>query len=332
MLPRVRYLLAKRGRAVAIGIAVVGVVLLGAAGAVYATPQTTEVSRVTSEQTVSVTPETSATVVGNSTLYERGTTLRNQPVYLSEATPRLRLALDAALPTADSTAAPRVEVVYAATRGGETFWRRTVAVPTERRRNGSHVVATSTLDVSAIDERLSEFRSEFGDAARVSASVRVTVPYTVPGHEGELQETYPLTVESSYYALSTEPLSKTYREREERTVTVPRRSRLAYLGPGTAGLLLLLAGAAAGVVYGRHGGATEALTTRVHRRRYAEWISEGNVPEWGGEVVVSMASLEGLVDVAIDTDRRVVYDPDRDVYVVLVDGTRYRYRLDNNEM
>lgn len=69
------------------------------------------------------------------------------------------------------------------------------------------------------------------------------------------------------------------------------------------------------------------------RRRFAEWISTGRVDSPSdsasslpGEVEVPIESLEDLVDVAIDADRRVVEDATREAYYVFVEDVRYVYR------
>lgn len=40
---------------------------------------------------------------------------------------------------------------------------------------------------------------------------------------------------------------------------------------------------------------------------------------------IQVSSLEGLVDIAIDTNSRVINDPDRQGYFVLGDGVCYTY-------
>lgn len=65
------------------------------------------------------------------------------------------------------------------------------------------------------------------------------------------------------------------------------------------------------------------LAYRDDREDLEEWITTMSLPE---EIA---ASLGDLVDFAIDTDSRVVYDPDRDLYVVVHEETHYGYRPPN---
>lgn len=64
---------------------------------------------------------------------------------------------------------------------------------------------------------------------------------------------------------------------------------------------------------------------------FEEWISAGTVPS--GVLppsVVSVDSLEGLVDIAIDSNRRVIQDRSRERYFVLLDDVAYTYDVSHS--
>ncbi|MFP4632617.1 MAG: DUF5305 family protein [Halobacteriales archaeon] len=63
------------------------------------------------------------------------------------------------------------------------------------------------------------------------------------------------------------------------------------------------------------------------RSRFDEWISRGDATD-DGRTEIEVESLEAVVDVAIDSSRRVVENRRADgfEYVVLVDDVRYVYR------
>jgi len=69
----------------------------------------------------------------------------------------------------------------------------------------------------------------------------------------------------------------------------------------------------------------DAARRAVHEQRYAEWISQGSIPMWIGDYHVALDTLEDVVDVAIDTNERVVHDQQRDLFAVLNDGVIYYY-------
>lgn len=68
------------------------------------------------------------------------------------------------------------------------------------------------------------------------------------------------------------------------------------------------------------------LRETLTRERFDEWISRGRVPKDTGQRSVYVESLEDLVDVAIDSSKRVIRDPERDQYVVIDGDIVYRYR------
>jgi hypothetical protein len=69
--------------------------------------------------------------------------------------------------------------------------------------------------------------------------------------------------------------------------------------------------------------AAKSKTDREHRR-FREWITEGIV-DVGGKVMINILSLEGLVDLAIDLDKRVIFDSKVGKYYVLTEDLVYGY-------
>lgn len=55
----------------------------------------------------------------------------------------------------------------------------------------------------------------------------------------------------------------------------------------------------------------------IERRKYREWITEGSI-QLKDRAQVNVHSLQGLVDLAIDLDKRVIYDPDKGTYLSLI--------------
>ncbi len=69
--------------------------------------------------------------------------------------------------------------------------------------------------------------------------------------------------------------------------------------------------------------AIKSRTDKEHRR-FREWITEGIV-EIGRLLTINILSLEGLVDLAIDLDKRVIFDTKVGKYYVLTDDLVYVY-------
>ena len=70
---------------------------------------------------------------------------------------------------------------------------------------------------------------------------------------------------------------------------------------------------------------TKAAATH---RRYKEWITEGNV-EIRDKLSINILSLEGLVDLAIDLDKRVIFDSGVNKYYVLAEDIVYVHDPDH---
>lgn len=62
----------------------------------------------------------------------------------------------------------------------------------------------------------------------------------------------------------------------------------------------------------------------IHHKRYKEWITEGSV-EVKDKLKINILNLEGLVDLAIDLDKRVIYDSKINKYYVLTEDIVYLY-------
>lgn len=65
----------------------------------------------------------------------------------------------------------------------------------------------------------------------------------------------------------------------------------------------------------------------AEHRRFREWITEGSV-EISNRLQINILSLEGLVDLAIDLDKRVIYDSRRNKYYVLTEDIVYVYDME----
>ncbi|MDF2822254.1 MAG: hypothetical protein K0R15_2702 [Clostridiales bacterium] len=64
----------------------------------------------------------------------------------------------------------------------------------------------------------------------------------------------------------------------------------------------------------------------IEHKRYKEWITEGNVTITG-KLLVNILNLQGLVDLAIDLDKRVIFDIKTKKYFVLTEDIVYVYDI-----
>lgn len=323
---RIKRLLGTYGLPIALGCALCGVVLLGTAGVAYSNPPTTEVTDHTSQQTVRSELHTSATVTGETSLYDAGTKLEDEPIYLLTAAPSPTVTQRTSLPDGQTVqATQRMELRYRASHDGSVFWEETQKVAhDETSVSGGELVTRTSLDVGSLRERIGEIQSEVGRAGTVRVDLLVTVSYETGQHSDVLSGSAPIRLSDSWYSIGTLSLERTHSTTETKRVTLPSRDSSTYLLPGALGIgLLALAGVSA--VGHRRDFDDERLGRRIEELRYDEWISAGAVPESPAETSVAIDSLEGLVDVAIDTNNRIIHDERRGVYVVLDGSVTYHY-------
>lgn len=326
LLIRLRYAVAAHGPRIAVALLLVGALSFGVAGWAYANPPTTTVTDRTDVQTVGAEVRTSAVATGNTSFYEPGTELRNRPVYLLSSAPELRLDLQATVPDGQPVRLDRrVSLVYNATYGGDPLWNdsRVVLRREATVRDGS-ATARTTLDVREIHRRATELDRELGRRGTVDVSVRVRVDYETDRYDGTLSETVPLRFADESYVINPTDVEETRGTPVTRTVPLPDRDPTPYAIPAALGVVALAAGAGTLVVHRRGPGPAD-LGHDLQRARYEAWISTGALPRELTADAIPMRSLEDLVDVAIDSDKRVVYDPDRGLYAVVDGDAVYQY-------
>ena len=315
-------LIAQHGRSILIALLVLGAVALLATGWVIATPGTTTVTEEIGQQTVETEVETSARVV-ESGLWEEGTHLENNPAYITNATPELQVTAETSMPTDDTRVSHAIQLRYEASRDGQAFWDDTVTLePTEAFATNQRAVTQTTIDVEAVAERVTELEDELAGISTVDIELVVVTSYDTGTHEGTQTASTPFVLTGETYYLEehpsssdTHPLTQTSEQTES-----PSSALL-----GALVLVALGSFGGAAFVNARSDVDVEHARQRIHEQRYAEWISQGSLPMWIGDEQVSLDTLEDVVDVAIDTNERVIQDRSRGLFAVVSDGVVYYY-------
>ncbi|WP_226480724.1 DUF5305 domain-containing protein [Natrinema amylolyticum] len=328
--PRLELLLARQGRAITIALIAVGLLAIIATGWAVANPETTT-SPQFDEEAVTANVGTSAIVTESGTLWTDGEELSNSSVYFLNASPELTVAPETKLrnetggtPIEDGDVTHEVVLRFEANRDGSAFWNETHQVLRESPsvENG---VATSraTIDVESYRQRQRQLEREVSGVGSVELVMELRVEYDTGRHRGTLTTATPVTItEDAYWLEESLADSASHSHRSGTTRTTESRNPALVGGLSVLGTLSL---AGAAIVARRSPTDVEAARRAVHEQRYAEWISRGSIPMWIGDYHVSLDTLEDVVDVAIDTNERVVHDTQRGLFAVVNDGVVYYY-------
>lgn len=326
---RLKYLLVEYGETIAVGCLLLAVVGGGAAGWFYTHPQTETVTTHHDEQTAVLDVETGAVIRGDRGVFPAGTHVRNKPFYLYTSAPNLTLHVKTAIEGASrATITHRVQIVYKAVddtgRSSAVYWTDARTV-TEETLSGTSVTSTPSIDIASVQSRRNQIESTLGDAAHVTAALRVQTQYQSETYSGNLSKTIPVTFNERSYVVSPVTVRTDYSTTDTNRLVVERPTwqYVVTLGLGSLGLVGFLLAVVASYRLER----SPRRRHELHRRRYSEWLSAGSLPdEITTEMVVHLDSLEDLIDVAIDRNERVIYDPAKEVY--LIPGAYVAYWFD----
>lgn len=286
-----------------------------------------------------------ATVVRDTRVFDVGETLRNRSAYFQQVAPRLNGSFVYNY-TADSgnlTAEASLRLLVRSVDGNDQeYWRidRPLDQTTAALAPGDSLRLSFSRNITQIQQEIEQVRTELGTTpgtTETTVVADVRLDGTRNGGAVLTDRTYrlPLTIEDSLYRVNdsspvVEQDERTVREQE--TVTVVPGPLWRYGGPLAliVGLLGLV-----GTVSARYTGYVplsererEYLAYRTDREEFGEWITEARFPAERvdqAETTIETTSLSGLVDLAIDSDRRVIEVADREEYLVLDDAVCYRY-------
>lgn len=306
-------------------------------------PETTE-ERVVSTWETTGAFDYRATVRRSNPVYPVGTTLTDRPIYFTTISPRLDGTLrflyeasEGGSVDLDVTILRRLRAV--STDGTQTYWSVSEPIQATEMRDvepGQEIAVSFSVNASELQDRIaiihealdaSPGETEIG----VIASVRIRG--SVNGASVDERRNYNLTLlpDSSTYEVDGGDPSTTVR-REVESVSVPVQP-----GPlrAVGGPLLLLASVLCLGWIG-WGVYRDAISLSAAERKqlefaddrveYADFITTGSVPQGLLNMpTVDVNSLEGLVELARDTDHRVIENPARDQYVMIAEDVLYVY-------
>ena len=333
---RLQYYGAQYGQIISVLLVVSAIAAFAAAGFVYTNPPIEQTSpEETNVQSFSFDTDHRATITGQSQLFDRGRTLQNYPVYFRNSSPDVTFATTISVPQDRSVdVSYRVIANYEATFRGEVFWDQQEVVATNKWTvQDGQVQHNTTLTISEYLSRIDPFESAVGSTGTLSRDLQFVVTYSSPvdggnRYDGQLRSTTTIQSSSDAYWVSSEigdSTTKSQTQSSEQYVGQPNMQQVRLLA-GSGGILLI-AGASVFVWTRRQDDPAE-LELAVVRDRYDEWISEGELATGAASEYVYINSLEGIVDIAIDTNKRVIYDADLETYSVVDENIIYYYARD----
>ena len=328
---RPKYVLLEYGAVIATVFAVAGVAALGGA-VVVSQPSQNTVQETMFRDSISTTTEEAANVTnvtGGIPLQDvnEGDTLRNRDRYLFRLTPNLTLNVSTTLPENRAvTVTHRLLVRYQATvADGGTLGSNTTTLINETETTTRSFSTAETVDPASIRAREDRIRARLGDSVDVSTGLLLRVSYEVDGnvsYTGSMSASAPLVVDGVSYYVDGDLSTEETEQRVGTRTTTEGADPMTYLGLGLVGVLSLLG--AAGSVRLRRDIDAEDIRTRIYRDRYEEWISRGEIPTGTDKRYVRVEDLEDIVDIGIDSNKRVIWNEEYDIYAV-VDGDLIYY-------
>lgn len=306
-------------------------------------PETVVEEQTTGKWTVQSDFEHTAIVQRQTDVFTSGNRLENRPLYFTTVSPELDSSYTISHNNTDgepATASVDLSLVVRAVEQQDeqtiVHWRARDSLATldsVEVADGTAESATASVNVPAVLRRIEAIREELGASPGRTEALIVadtTVETTLGGESFTDTRTdrIEITPSDGFYRVSTSVQS---RESYQTTETVTRTiepSLLALYG-GPAALLVGVVGIVGTALLSRRDwlavSEREAARREFERARtdLDEWISSAEIPAPGNRTVVHANSLPALVDIAIDSDRRVLESDDR--YAVIVGDILYTY-------
>lgn len=322
------------------------VVLLGGA-LVYTThidPETETRQQATAEWETNGELSHSATVVNGTTVFPTGTTLSDRSVYYTRIAPTLDIGLqyDFLAPGGEVTVdGESTLVLRSVDDNGNVLWRSDERLDSydATLAPGESLETTVSVDVPELTDELASIENELGAAVgttEIDVEHSITAETRIDGETRTHSNEYSVDIDpgSDVYAVETESTGSESHQLTEEAVTERTYGTLRRV----SGPLLLVIGLLAGLGFGagRYRGVFELTDAERKSLEFAEsrealddWISRARVGERSiaGEAIHT-DTLGDLVDIAIDTDERVIEDPEQSRYYVFGDSQQYVYEPD----
>ncbi len=327
-----------------LGLVVVALVLLSAIGGWVAYGAHVNPPMQPTEQTVgSVETEGSyehgAVVRSENPVYPDGSVLTDRHRYFRSVAPVLNgtFTHEYAATGEDIEAETTLRLRLRSADDGGEYWSTTEPLTDPRVDTGDSgtVAVPFEVNVSEAAWTIARTDNELGGSPgdpEIAVVAETSVTATVEGERVTTTETHVLSIVPTGSTYTVEGAGRSASDRVTETGRVSREyGPLASYGSvllfaGALGSLALVVGLTATDSLRPPQSVHRAVTTARERDALDEWITTGRVPaEHRTGPTVTVSSLSGLVDVGIDSDRRVIEDERTGAFYVVDDGVVYVY-------
>lgn len=283
-----------------------------------------------------------ATITEETDVFEAGAVHEQRPAYFRQLSPVLNGTFTYHYEATESGTVEAdidLRLVTQAQADGFVYWREEQALDSATHSSlapGEPLTVPFSVNVSAAQEQIREIEDQLGASPGEPAlAVEAIVHWRGEKNGMQYNETSAselgIDVDGAIYRVESDGRFESGDQQfAEQTTTASHGFVRSVLGP-----LLMLVGiiAGTGLAYGSRtdwfvvDDRTRRLAQyRADREEFDEWISPGTVPVADGDTSrIEVESLAALVDVAIDSNRRVIECKEQDRFVVLVDDWRYYF-------
>jgi len=307
---------------------------------VSATPEV-ERDQVTTERWSETTAYDHSSVIVNDSLpFELDERVTNRPVYYTSLSNDLDITYryEYRADSGDVRVSTESQLTYRGVEGDETLWEFSEPLASDTDEELSpetpHVV-NATVNIDSVFESIDTVERQLGSAGTIQIRIVSTsnIEGTIDGESVDhtYESSMPVTVTPTTFRVEE---IETIEETEQQTETIERpvEPDTAEVVAPLAAVLLTVVGLA-GLVFARRQGYAQLsddewdlLELQQQEQEFSEWITTGTFPsERDYEATILVDDLEGLVDVAIDTNKRVIKDEQLGVSTVLDSDYIYVY-------
>jgi hypothetical protein len=325
-LNRLRLLIHENLIPVVLSLVCLGVVLAGVSAYNYTYPTVTETIEEQNTEVIQTTMETEADVITGTIFSLSEDTIKNSSLYLTESTPEAQIHVTS---TAPETTELLKHESYLVIQGyprdslkdeeAAPFWEERFLILSDQRPNDSEIASTGIINANVIYSMLRDAQRDIGGEARFSADLVVTTTYETSRYEGEFTEVIPVKVTAKTYQIGSG--SQQITEERSTPTTIEETTPREYQVPIIISLLLFTV---AGSLWVKQDSLTTGLDPwEVLLSDYDSWVSNGKIENESYTQTIYISSLPDLVDTAMDSRSRVIYDSEQEECFTLVDQTLY---------